>query len=177
LIGESLRFGSFLALYIGYKKKVKELTEILLSIVFTVLGEIWSHSGIRKVGQKWLGQRIWFINEEHDLHVFMGISSIRQILEFVIPFGALGNLYTVNMLRSCIPIADIDVYNQITFFTSSRLLVDIWEVLAVYYSVEVVAILLCWVIAKWTSYIEISGLANLKSFEICLVAGFFAFSE
>merc|ERR1719427_2632245 len=62
-MGENIRFGSFLALYIGYKNNVKKLTDVFLSIALTIIGELYSHSGLREVGQNWLGKRISFIDQ------------------------------------------------------------------------------------------------------------------
>merc|ERR1719419_433145 len=121
-MSEGIRFGSFLALYIGYKKNVRSLGSLLMSIAFSIISEIWSHSGIREVGQKWAGKRIWFLPEDDAFpEVIWGISSIRQVLEWFIPFSVFSNFFVLNSLISCIPVIDRDIINQIRHFTSQKL--------------------------------------------------------
>jgi len=170
---EKIRFITFLAQYIGYKHDLKTLGELLENIAFSILGEIWTHSGLHEVGQKWVGQRVWFINEVNTFpEIRGGISSIRQILEFVCPLDYLFCVFTLNMLRDCIPLNDNVVDLQINFFTTEKLMKDIWEVLGVYYSIELFCLLLCRLIAKFTLFKEESPLRSLKHSHLVAVTLF-----
>merc|ERR1719419_14259 len=169
-MSEGIRFGSFLALYIGYKYNVKSLGSLLLSIAFSITGEIWSHSGIREVGQKWAGKRIWFLSEDDAFpEVIWSISSIRQVVEWIIPFTVLSNFFALNSLNSCIPIVDKDIVNQIRFFTSQRLPQDFCEVVACYYTIELLSMQLCRLIVRWTSHLQFSAIGSLEFSQIILL--------
>jgi len=170
-VSEGVRFGSFLALYIGWKNNVTSLDDLLLNIGFSILGEMYSRGGIRDIVKKCLGQRIWFIKQVDDFpEVIWAISSIRQILELVVPATIITNPFVYDTLRKCQPVYDVSLWNQILFFTSIRLSNDIWDFLACYYFAELIAWLLCRLVAKWTSYKESSALRNLKFYEFCLLA-------
>jgi len=169
--GEGIRFGSFLALYIGYKHNLKTLDELLFNIGFSIFGEVCSHSGIREVAEKWLGQWILFVGKMNSFpEVRSGISSTRQVCQIVLPAGTLSFLVVVNLGRNCAAVYELGIINQIIFFTSKRLIIDIWEMLFCYYSVEVFALVLCNRIAQWTSFLEGSALGSLKFSRICLLA-------
>jgi len=169
-MSEGIRFGSFLALYIGYKKNVRRLDSLLMSIAFSIAGEIWSHSGIREVGWKWAGKRIWFLSEDDAFPaVIWGISSIRLVLEWIIPLTVLSNFFVINSLNSCIPIIEEDITNQIRFFTSHKLPKDFCEVIACYYCVELLSLLLCRLIVKWTSHLQFSAIGSLDFSKIIIL--------
>jgi len=169
--GEGLRFGSFLALYIGYKHNVKELNELLFNIAFCILGELYSRSGIREVLEKWLGQWIFFVGKMNTFpEVRWGMSSIRKVCEIVVPTTSLSFLVLINVARNCASVYEANILNQIIFFTSKRLIIDIWEILSFYYGMEVFAFVLCGRIAQWTSYLEGSALGSLELKRICLLA-------
>jgi len=169
-MSEGIRFGSFLALYIGYKKNVRSLDSLLMSIAFSISGEIWSHSGIREIGMKWAGKRIWFLSEDDAFpDVIWSISSIRQVFEWIIPFTVLSHFFVLNSVNSCIPVADDDIMNQIRFFTCQKLPDDFCEIIACYYCVELLSLLLCRLIVKWTSHLQFSAMGSLDSFKIILL--------
>jgi len=169
-MSEGIRFGSFLALYIGYKKNVRGLGSLLMSIAFSIAGEIWSHSGIREIGLKWAGKWIWFISGEDAFpDVIWSISSIRQVLEWIIPFSVLSYFFVLNTLNSCIPVIDDHITNQIRLFTSKKLPEDFCGVIACYYCVELLSLLLCRLIVKWTSHLQFSAMGSLDSFKIFLL--------
>jgi len=167
---ESIRLGSFLALYIGYKKNVKKLSEVLLNMALSLIGELHSHSGLREVGEKWLGKRIWFIDEEVRIpEVRWCMNSMRQIFEWVTPVCALNFLFIYNFI-GCYPLFENAVFQtQANLFTTKKLLNDIWELLAIYYGLELVSLLLCRLIAKWISHKEISALGTLEYSRIYLL--------
>jgi len=169
-MSEGIRFGSFLALYIGYKKSIRSLGSLFMSIAFSIAGEMWSHSGIREIGQKWAGKRIWFISEEDAFpDVIWSMSSIRQIIEWMIPFTVFSNFFLTNSLISCIPVVDNDIKNQIRFFTIQKLPEDFCEVVACYYCVELLSMLLCRLLLKWTSHLQFSAMGSLGFYKIILV--------
>jgi len=171
ITGEGIRFGSFLALYIGYKHNLKTLNELLLNIAFSIFGEVCTHSGIREVAEKWLGQWILLVSKMNSFpEVRWGISSIRQVCEIVAPASTLSLLVVFNVARNCASVYEASIINQIIFFTSKRLMIDIWEILFCYYSVEILALVLCNRIAQCTSYLEGSALGSLKFSRVCLLA-------
>jgi len=165
--GEAVRFGSFLALYIGWKHGMKEFSEVALSIVFSIFGELHSHSGIREVVQEWLRKRILFLKIIDNFpEARYNMSSIREVLEWVLPFNVVSYIFVLNYTRKCMPVSNVHILNQIFFFTSKRLIKDIGEVLLCYYCTESIALLLCNFVKKFTSFKETSAFGSLKTSEI-----------
>jgi len=162
--GEAVRFGSFLALYIGWRHGLKEFSDVAWSIVFSIIGELFSHSGIREVAQEWLRKNISFLKKLDSFpEVRYNMSSIRQVLEWVLPINVVSYLFVLNQTRRCMPVSNVDIINQIIFFTSKTLFKDVWEVLLCYYCTEFIAMLLCKFVGRYTSFKEISAFGSLKT--------------
>jgi len=79
---EATRFACFVMLYYGWKKNHIPFRELVWYVIFSLLGEIYTHSGLYQIAYSWLESKIEFV----DLHdyfpeVVLDISSIRAILE------------------------------------------------------------------------------------------------
>merc|ERR1719219_2277830 len=97
------------------------------------------------------------------------MNSMQQIFEWVTPVCVLNFLFIHNII-GCYPLYENSVYNtQANFFTAKKLPNDIWEILAAYYGLELVSLLLSRLIAKWISHKEISALGTLEHSRIYLL--------
>jgi len=150
---ETTRFDCFIALFLGWKSGTVPLRDVILNAIFSILGEIWTHTGIREVGENWLKRNVGCINLKSDFPEIRDIfSSIRAILEWVIPAISLSVLCLLELRRDYVAVPEDDFVIQLLFFTSVRLFQHMFEIVLVYYFVEMISLVLCWLIAKMTGY-------------------------
>jgi len=105
---------------------MKEFGEVALSTVFSILGELFSHSGIREVAQEWMGKRISFLKKMDNFpevrynmsfpEVRYNMSSIWEVLEWVLPLNVVSYIFVLNYTRRCMPVSNVHILNQIIFF-------------------------------------------------------------
>jgi len=159
---ETTRFDCFIALFLGWKSETVPLRDVILNAIFSILGEIWTHTGIHKVCEDWLDRHLGCINLKSDFPEIRDIfSSIRAVLEWVIPAISLGVLCLLELRRDYVAVPKDDFVIQLLFFTSVRLFQHMFEIVRVYYCVEMISLVLCWLIAKMTDYEQKSILGAL----------------
>jgi len=170
---EAMRFDCFMALYLGWKSDFVELQSVLLNILFSILGELWTHTGIREALEDSFDQRVDFIQLRSSFPEIRTIfSSIRHILEWVLPAITLGVLFFMEQYRDYIPVTDDIIRNHLRFSTSARLYEHMFEIALVYYSVEVICLMLCWLIQYIMVYTEKSLVGTLSKSHILLLVVF-----
>jgi len=182
---EASRFDCFVALYLSWKEKTRTSRDVFLNSVCSVLGEIWTHSGIRDRGEELWDSNVSILSLKPAFpQIRDSFSSIRAILEWVIPALTLIVISFLELCRDYIAVTDDDFRSQLYFFTTARVFEHIWEILGAYYLVEVISKLLCWLLSKKTGYREISvvgslGWSSIFSWGVALVlsqdAGFKGF--
>merc|ERR1719204_891512 len=98
---EASRFDCFLALYLGWKNKTVAFQDVFFNAICSILSEIWTHSGIREAGEKWLDEKVPFkvVSAEFQQNIRMCFSSIRAILEWVLPAISLSIVYLIGLCR------------------------------------------------------------------------------
>jgi len=159
---EATRFASFLVIYIGYKHRGEPFSDLAWNVAFSVIGEIYCHSGIYQRLQTYLENRIAVIDlKDYFPEVETDFSAIRAILEYVVPTFLITNVYLAEASRQYIPKFG-NYYDFVHLQISRSLLDDVWDVLGVYYTIEFIALLLCLGIAKLISHKEVSALGTLN---------------
>jgi len=175
---EAARFDCFLALYLGWKSSFLKFQDVCLNILFSVLGEIWTHTGIRDALEDWFDTKLRFIQLKSDFPEIRTIfSSVRCMIEWALPAMTLFIVCLLELYRDYIPVTDDDIRNQLHFFTSVRLFDYIFEIALVYYSVEVISLLLCRFISNLMDYKEISLVGSLSWSRILLLGVYLVLSQ
>jgi len=166
---ESLRFECFLALYLGWKNKTVTDNEFLMNAINSLIGEILTHSGVRESLEDWLNRKANFRDWKPRVpHVRECFSSIRSILELVIPAVFLSILSFVELWRDYIVVIEDDAKSELRFFASAIIFGHILEISGVYYFLEAVAKVLCLLLKKVTGYHQISIVGSLGWYNIFL---------
>jgi len=150
---EVTRFDCFIALFLKWKSGTAPIRDVILNAVFSILGEIWTHSGLREVGEDCLVRNMGCTalkpNFPQIRHIFC---SFRKVLEWVLPAISLCILCLLELRRDYLVVRDDEILIQLLFFTSVRLYHHLFEIMLAYYFVEMVCLVLCWLIAKKTGY-------------------------
>jgi len=160
---EDSRFDCFIALFLGWKSGNVPFQNVIWNSVFSVLGEIWTHTGIREAIENWIYRNMDLMNWKSDwpeIRLYFG--SIRGILEWVLPAINFSILSFLEWRRDYIVVPKDNIINQQMFFTSVKLFEHLIDIVLVYYTVEAVSLFLCWIIAKTTGHKEISLLGSLR---------------
>jgi len=167
---EVSRFDCFIALFLGWKSGSVPLQDVILNSVFSILGEIWTHSGIREMGGEYLelytGSTLLKSDFPEIRHIF---SSIRAVLEWVIPAITFSILSLLELRRDYVVVPDDNVVIQLLFFTSVRLFQHLFEIILAYYFVEMISLALVWLITKKTGYAPLSILGTIGWHSIVLL--------
>lgn len=158
---EVARFVSFILLYIKYKARGDMLSDVVWNAIFCVIGEIYTHTPI----WKWCNRQMELIiygtvcDDRPEIHDYF--CSLRACLEYVAPTITIANILLTNACQFKIPMIHKNL-NYVYDASGKLLKKGIWEALGVYYLVELLAEVLCWVIGKVLSYERISAIADLK---------------
>lgn len=161
-IVEFARFSCFLSLYLDSKDGTVAIWEVLFNALFSILSEIWIHSGVHEPVAQYLDNRFGFLNLAYKFpKLRMCFNSIRAIIEWVVPSVQLVGIYLIDWSRDYVPVIDDDHLNQLYFFSSYRIIDIIWESVLVYYSVEVISKIFCWLTANMIDYHQISVISML----------------
>jgi len=158
---EVARFDCFTALILGYYSETVPLQDVLLNAFFSVIGEIWTHTGMREAGIEWFSREVGLVKQSDfpEMRVFFG--SIRNILEWAVPAITSSILCLLELRREYMIVPEDETVIQIYFFTSVKLFRHMFQSILVYYFVELISLGLCWLIKMWTGYKEMSVLASL----------------
>jgi len=172
---EVARFDCFTALILGWNRGTVPLRDVLLNAFCSLIGEIWTHSGIREAGIDLFSRKVgcaYYLKSEFP-EIIECFSSIRAILEWAVPATASNILCLLELRREYVTVPDDDIAIQIYFFTSVKLFRHVFEIILIYYLVELLSLVLCWLIRKKaTHYEEMSVLGSLSwSSILSLVVG------
>jgi len=158
---EVSRFDCFIALFLGWKSGTVPLRDVIANAGLSILGEIWTHSGIREVGEKWLELKMGCILLKSDFPVRQMFASFRMVLEWVLPAISFSILCLLELRRDYLVVPDDDIVIQLQFFTSVRLYHHLVEIVLTYYFLEIVSLVLCCLIAKKAGYAQKSVVGTL----------------
>lgn len=158
---ELLRFISFVSLYIEYMVFDAPIVYMVMNGLFSITGEIYTHTHLWLVCNNELEVRIYGKRLESFPEVFEYYSSLRSCLEYVSPMFYTFHILFANMCRYHIPQMGQKM-NYLYFHSTKGLLEDIWQILGVFYLFELAAELICWVIVKLFSYNRVSAIGRLK---------------
>jgi len=161
---EVSRFDCFTALILGWNRGTVPFQDVLLNAFCSLVGEIWTHAGIREAGidlfSRKVGCAYWLKSDFPE--IVECFSSIRAVLEWAVPAIASSILCLLEWRREYISVPDNDIVIQIYFFTSVKLFRYVFQIILIYYLVELLSLVLCWLIKKEaTGYEEMSVLGSL----------------
>jgi len=169
---ELLRFDCFISLFLQWLSNKVPFRDVILNAFFSVLGEIWTHSGIREALGNRLERRWGFRGLKSDFPQIRKIyGSIRNILEWVIPTVGFSTLCFIELRRDYIIVPEDEIVTQVYFFTSARVFQNIVPIMLAYYTVEVISFILCSAIRNVIGYEEKSVMGSLGWYSI-LTLGF-----
>jgi len=159
---ELLRFVSFACLYIEHDVFDIPITSVIWNISFSIIGEIYTHTHIWLLCNNELEVRIYGKRRDNFMEVYEYYSSLRSCLEYVSPMFFTFHVLFATMCRHHIPVMG-PRWNYLLFHSTEKLLKNsLWKILGVYYLVELLAELICWVIVKLSSYKRVSAVGRLK---------------
>jgi len=160
---EFTRFSCFLSLYMDYKDGNVSIWDVLFNSLFSIVSEIWIHSGIHEPVAQYLDNRFGFLSLGYKFPKLREcFNAIRAIMEWVVPTVQLVGIYLIDWSRDYINVNTDDLLSELYFFTSYRIIDSIWESLLVYYSVEVVSKIICWLTAVMIDYDQLSCISILS---------------
>jgi len=159
---EVLRFGSFLLIFMQHKLFGVPYSHILWSASFSIIGEIFTHTGVYKLIKTCIISKFAGVHKDDFPEVHANYASVRGVLEFVAPTFLVANILMSNACFYHLPILS-KKWNFI-FFSSSKWLMEqgLLEPLVTYYIVELISFFLCGLICKLTSYERTSAMKGLK---------------
>jgi hypothetical protein len=159
---ESTRFACFHSLYHGYKNGTGSYEDVLLNSIFSIVAEVWAHTGIHELVEVWLDRKFQCFNLKCQFpEIRLCLSSVRAIMEWVIPVV---HFFGINLLEWCrdyIAVPDDDELSELYFFSSFRLLESLWEVILFYYLIETISKIVCSFVRRFTGYQQLSVLETL----------------
>jgi len=159
---EVVRFDCFISLCLQWLENKVPFQDVFLNSFFSILGEIWTHSGIRDLIGCWIERTFGSRILKSDFpEIRMIYSSSRSILELVIPGVGFSTLCFIELSRDYIMVPKDEIYTQMYFFTSAKLFKHIFPLMLGYYSVEVVSFIMCSGIKKVTGYEQKSIIETL----------------
>merc|ERR1719419_1777989 len=118
---EVLRFDCFISLFLKWLSYKVPFRDVFLNAFFSVLGEVWTHTGIREALGNRLERKWGFKGLKSDFPQIRNIyGSIRNILEWVIPTVGCSILCFIELRRDYIMVPENEINTQVYFFTSAR---------------------------------------------------------
>jgi len=164
---ELTRFDCFISLFLQWLSKKVPFRDVFLNSLFSVLGEIWTHTGIREALGNKLERRWGFKGLKSNFpQIRNSYGSIRNILEWVIPTVGCSTLCFIELRRDYIMVPEDEINTQVYFFTSARVFQNIIPIMIGYYSVEVISVIICSAIKNVTGYKEKSVIGTLGWYSI-----------
>jgi len=159
---ESIRFSCFLSLYRGYKNGTGSFWGLLLNSVFSIVAEVWAHTGTHELAEEWLDRKFSCNHFRCQFpEIRQCLSSVRSILEWCIPAEQFVAINLLEWCRDYVAVSDDNELNELYFFSSIRLLDGLEEAILVYYGIEILSKIVCHFVRKFTSYHQISVLGTL----------------
>jgi len=157
---EVLRFVSFAMAYIQFVNGGR-LKDMVLNIIFSIMGEIYVHTQMRVwFKYQWqircYGRRLHTFSKLYD-----HISACRSYIEYVAPVMFYSNALLTNACRNYIPITD-DARKYLYDGSTKILIENMYPVLGLYYLIELVSELLCWLTRHIWSYERKSAIRDFK---------------
>jgi len=161
---EVVRFDCFISLFLQWLDNKVPFQDVFFNAFFSILGEIWTHSGIRELLGCWIQLKYESRILRSDFpEIRMIYSSARSVLELVIPGVGFSTLCFIELSRDYIMVPKDEIYTQMYFFTSAKLYKKMFLIIMLgYYSVEVISLIMCSAVKKVTHYEQKSVLGTLE---------------
>jgi len=160
---EATRYACFFVLFGGYKHYDVQLVDLVLNATFSVLGEIYTHTGIAGFCKSWLWKKVLSKpREPFTSGISLYFSSVRSSIEYVVPIFSVTSIYLARLCRFHIP--SLSKTNDFIFLIMvNNLIGDIGDVLGWYYLIEIIAEVFCTLVI-WLlgSHERVSALGTLS---------------
>jgi len=156
---ETVRFVCFLLSYIKHRDEYPEY--IVWSAIFSIIGELYTHTPLCKLLNNWIWDTIYGKRFNNFPEVYDIYSGLRSSMEYVAPAFIAINVLLANLCRHYIPVFD----NCLSFIfvnAYGKLENNLWEVLAVYYLIELASEVACCALCKLLLYKRTSAVGDLK---------------
>jgi len=153
---EAIRFVSFILLWLE-----NDIANIVLNVLFTILGEIYTHTQLHQFCKHEIEVRIYGRRFDDLLYVHSYYSSIRTFLEYVTPTFLVWGVILTYWCRDYIPMIN-STYEFVYRNMYKDLMRDIWFISLVYYLIEFSSEILCWGIGKLSEYERVSAIGSFS---------------
>jgi hypothetical protein len=122
-----------------------------LNVIFSIIGEIYSHTQIWQLSKNEIEMRLYGRRNDDFSDLYHYISFIRSILEYVAPTIIISNVLVVIWCSEIIQMTD-KMTNMLYLDANQTIMEEIRYISLVYYVVEFLSEALCWAINRLTSY-------------------------
>jgi len=157
---EIIRFASFAMAWIKFVSR-GELLDITFNIVFSILGEVYTHTQYWLLCKTELQIRFYGRRFDDFSKLYHYISSIRSHLEYVAPIIFSGNILLTSKCGDYFLVMT-EQQKYILTEGNERLMEYIFPILGAYYLQEFSSEIICWGLRTISSYKRISAIAGLS---------------
>jgi len=158
---ELVRFACFVLLLIKFElNDGVSIYDIVLSVIFSLMGEIYAHTPIWQIVRNEMEMRLYERRSEEFEMWHYYFSSIRTLSEYVAPALFTSNVILLNWYSDQFPVLHYMTTN-LYMLDNTIVMENIWNILLAYYLLEILSEAFCLGINKLMVYNRKSIIGNL----------------